>query len=290
MSERHDFANGVLSASVLRHGAELCRLDTGAGDALLWHGGPEWPRHSPVLFPIVGELAGQHLRHNGQVLPMARHGFARTSDFVWQERTETGCTLVLADNAATRAQYPFPFRLTLRYTLAGAALTVETIVTNPGPSVLPASVGAHPAFRWPLSADLAKTDYTLVFAKPEPAPVRRIDAAGLVLAEPQVTPVTGDTLKLDPALFAADAIIMEAPASRSVRYGTPGGMSLVIAWEGFRQLGIWSKPGADFLCIEPWFGTASPVGFDAEFTSKPGLMHLAPGEERVFRYSVGVER
>jgi hypothetical protein len=41
------------------------------------------------------------------------------------------------------------------------------------------------------------------------------------------------------------------------------------------------RPGADFLCIEPWHGTASPVDFDGEFRDKPGLMLIPPGERRV---------
>ena len=51
-----------------------------------------------------------------------------------------------------------------------------------------------------------------------------------------------------------------------------------MSWRGFRELGVWSKPtGAPFLCIEPWRGYASPVGFDGEFSDKPGLMHIAAG-------------
>ena len=54
-----------------------------------------------------------------------------------------------------------------------------------------------------------------------------------------------------------------------------------MAWEGFSELGIWSKPGgARFLCIEPWHGFASPTGFDGEFADKPGVMHIAPAKRK----------
>ena len=60
------------------------------------------------------------------------------------------------------------------------------------------------------------------------------------------------------------------PRSRSLRFEC-GAAAIEVAWHGFEQLGLWQKPGAGFLCIEPWRGYASPVGFDGEFTTKPGL-------------------
>jgi galactose mutarotase-like enzyme len=77
-------------------------------------------------------------------------------------------------------------------------------------------------------------------------------------------------------------------ASRSLRYGAPGTPTIEVSWDGFRQLGIWSKPGTDLLCIEPWFGTASPADFAGDFVAKPGLMLIAPGEKRSMSYRIRV--
>jgi galactose mutarotase-like enzyme len=63
---------------------------------------------------------------------------------------------------------------------------------------------------------------------------------------------------------------------------------LEVRWDGFPQLGVWSKPGAGFLCIEPWRGYASPEGFDGEFTDKPGIFLVSPGSTLSARYSVNV--
>ena len=95
-------------------------------------------------------------------------------------------------------------------------------------------------------------------------PVRRL-TDGLLQAQSEPTPIAGRTLALEPALFAADAVILPDPASRSVRYTAPGAPAIEVAWEGFRQLGLWSRAQGDFLCIEPWHGTASPADFDGEF-------------------------
>jgi galactose mutarotase-like enzyme len=94
------------------------------------------------------------------------------------------------------------------------------------------------------------------------------------------SPIVGKTLSLDEKLFADDALILDRPASRSARFAAPGAPGLEVSWEGFAELGIWMKPGADFLCIEPWCGFASPVGFDGAFSEKPGVLLIPPGEQR----------
>ena len=43
-------------------------------------------------------------------------------------------------------------------------------------------------------------------------------------------------------------------------------------------LGVWSKPGADFVCIEPWHGITDPEGFSGDFTEKPGVFVLKAGD------------
>ena len=108
-----------------------------------------------------------------------------------------------------------------------------------------------------------------------------------MLAAPQPTPIEGKTLALSERLFDADAVILDRPASASVHYAAAHGPAIEVAWQGFKELGIWSKPGgAPFLCIEPWHGLASPVDFDGEFSDKPGIMLIAPGEKRVLSYQV----
>jgi galactose mutarotase-like enzyme len=287
MKDRHILANAYLTAAIKAEGAELCSLRDTEDEELLWQAGPAWPRHAPVLFPIVGRLQNDTLRHHGRAYRMTQHGFARDRSFAWLQRGATQCRLALHDDAETRAHYPFAFRLEIDYALTDDALEITYIIGNPGREVLPASLGAHPAFLWPLADGAAKEAHSLVFPAPEPSPIRRLKD-GLVLPEPAPTPIMGDTLHLVPALFAADALILDNPASQSVRYGAPGTPTIELAWEGFRELGIWSRAGGDFLCIEPWHGMASEVGFDGEFAEKPGVMLVPPGERRALRLRIRI--
>ncbi|ESY80745.1 aldose 1-epimerase [Mesorhizobium sp. LNHC221B00] len=290
MADSQTLHGDGISAVIVGQGAELVSLRDERGFEFLWQAGPEWRRHSPVLFPIVGRLKGDQLRHRGQTYPMTQHGFARDKPFAWAQRSSRSCTLVLTDDADTRARYPFAFRLDVTYTLDSRQLGVAFEISNTGDEPLPASIGAHPAFNWPLLPDLAKADYKLAFAEDEPAPVRRLKD-GLLLAAPQPTPIEGRTLALSERLFDDDAVILDRPASASVRYAADHGPAIEMSWQGMEELGIWSKPGgAPFLCIEPWHGMASPADFDGEFVDKPGLMLIEPGAKRSLSYWIGLEQ
>src|SRR4051812_28424770 len=99
--DRHTLRNGAVEATIKADGAELCSLRNAEGIELLWQAGPTWPRHSPLLFPIVGRLKNDQLRHRGKTYPMTQHGFARDHRFEWVEQGTTSCKLALTDNAAT---------------------------------------------------------------------------------------------------------------------------------------------------------------------------------------------
>lgn len=284
--DRHTITADGLAATIAADGAELVSLRARGGGELIWQAGPEWPRHAPILFPIVGRLAGDALHHGGQTYRLSQHGFARDLRFAWLARDADACALALHDDEQTRALYPFAFRLELAYALAGGTLSVRATIHNPGTETLPASIGAHPAFAWPLTPGVAPEAHAITFARPEPAPIRRV-SAGLLLPDPDSSPVQGDTLALRESLFARDALIFDQLASTSLRYTAPGAPVLTIAWNNMPQLGIWSKPAA-FICIEPWHGFASPENFDGPFADKPGLLHIPPGQSTSAGFSIGV--
>ena len=289
MQNRHTLQNGYLTVTVKAEGAELCSLLDETGQECLWQAGPEWPSHAPILFPIVGELSGGEFRHAGKTYRMQRHGFARRKTFAWLQRSPTQCRLVLHDDTETRAQYPFPFRFEVGYRLDDDALEVAFTISNTGRAMLPASVGAHPAFVWPLAEGVEKTAHRLEFSDDEAATIRRLDGNGLIQPNRVPSPVRERVLALDPELFRKDAIILDDLASSSVRFTAPDAPSIEVSWDaGFTALGIWQRVGADFLCIEPWAGHADPAGFAGEISEKPGILRIAPGEKRVLTHRIRV--
>jgi galactose mutarotase-like enzyme len=273
--DEHTMTGGGLTVRIKALGAEICAIQDDDGRDYLWPASPPWPRHAPVLFPIVGRLRDDTLRHAGRTYRMTQHGFARDRVFDWRDSNPCSCRLSLADDDVTRKIYPFAFRFEVAYSLGADGLSITYTVANPGEENLPAS-GAHPAFLWPLRVGVAKEAHRLIFDVDEPETLRGVEG-GLLTPPTRPSPIGGRVLPLSVELFDADALILDPPRSRSVRYEGPGGPAIRVSWEGFRELGIWSRKDADLLCIEPWYGTASPTTFDGEFSEKPGLALVLPG-------------
>lgn len=290
MTDTIRIATGALSAEISILGAELRVLRDEAGRDLLSDGPTEyWTGRAPFLFPIVGAVNGDRIHLDGRAYEMAKHGFARKSEFAVVDVEADRATFRLEANDATRARYPFDFRLDITHRIEGATLHMGAVLTNPGDVPLPASFGFHPAFRWPLPWGGERADHRLIFAEAEPDPIRRIDTAtGLVLPDPVSTPVEGDMLAPRDGLFVPDALIFDRLRSRSVRFGVPGARMLRVDFPEMPLLGVWTKPGAPFLCIEPWHGLADPVGYEGEFREKPYVIEVAPGAERRFAIAVTI--
>ncbi len=283
-------ASDGLSATVSTIGAELQRLDAPGGRALLWNGDPAvWAGRAPILFPIIGMLAGGRYRLGDATYAMAKHGIARYAPFAMVSHDARSVVLRLEADASTHAVYPFDFRLDIGYALDDATLRMTATIANLGPTPMPASFGFHPALRWPLPFGQPRADHSIRFEHDEPAPVRRIDGDGLLLPDAEATPVTGDTLALRDALFANDALIFDRLTSRRVRYGASEGPQVEVAFDGFPMLGVWTKPkDAGFVCIEPWQGVADPVGFAGTLWDKPGIVAIDAGDSRVFQMTLSL--
>jgi galactose mutarotase-like enzyme len=280
-------SSGRLEAAVSPLGAELRSLRVD-GREVIWRADPAWWGSSaPILFPIVGGLNGDAYRVGGQSFNLPRHGFARRRRFELVEAAGDRAVFRLEADAQTRAVYPFDFRLDIVFQIA-EALSVCAIVENRGSGPMPASFGFHPAFNWPLDPAGDRAAYRLVFDEDEPAPMRRLTGGGLVEPDPIPSPILGRDLPLTDALFADDALIFDQPRSRGLLYGAPGGLNLRIDYPDMPYLGVWTKPGAPFVCIEPWQGLADPEGYAGDLADKPGMVTLAPGAQRRFEMRVGV--
>ena len=288
MSEPVVITSGQLTARIDPLGAELLSLTDSDGRELMTNADPAfWGGHAPLLFPIIGRLNGDVLRLGGQEYPMNQHGFARKSMWEVVGAGADAVTFRLGDSGATRAQYPFAFELAVLYAIDDATLSIAVRVSNLGDVPLPMSFGFHPAFAWPLPYGQPREDHRIVFGADEPGQLAQL-ADGLI-AGAKPSPLAGRTLALTDALFADDALIWSPVTSQSVRYGAADGPQLLIEFPDTPHLGIWTKPGAAFVCIEPWHGHADPAGFTGDFHDKPGITAIAPDAEWRCRMDVTLE-
>jgi galactose mutarotase-like enzyme len=281
--------SGELTAQIDPLGAQLSLLRDGRGRDLLWDGDAAvWKGRAPLLFPIVGALAGGVYRLGSDTYRLPRHGFARDKRFAVLGSTRTTAEFELAADRATLEVYPFHFALRVRFELIGPALTITARVVNAGDRAMPASFGYHPALRWPLPFGRERSRHFIEFDREEPAPVRRLDGEGLLTPVRHPTPVRNRRLALADALFQDDVLIFDEIRSRSLTYGADGAPRLRMSYPDTACLGVWTKPGAPFVCIEPWHGVADPQGFRGDFAAKPGVFVVAPGAELAIEMTIAV--
>jgi galactose mutarotase-like enzyme len=280
----------TLAARIDPLGAQLSSLRDAANRDLLWNGDPAvWNGRAPLLFPIVGMLAGGRYRLGAREYSLPRHGFARGRRFEVIESHDSSAAFRLAADAETRALYPFEFELEARFSIEKSELSMGVSVRNLGNTDMPASFGYHPALRWPLPYGEPRGEHGLEFETDEPDPIRRLDSDGLLSPSPVATPVAGRRLALDDGLFEKDVVIFDRVRSRSLIYGARRGARIRVRFPDTPYLGVWSKPKAPFVCIEPWHGFSDPAGYSGDFSAKPGVFMVPPKSAKTMSMSMTLE-
>jgi galactose mutarotase-like enzyme len=275
--------NGLWAARISETGAELKSLvSLSSGQELIWNGDPAWWSGSaPVLFPVIGGLKGGQYSYEGGVYKLPSHGFARTSEFAVTASGEDFVELSLASRPSTRAVYPFDFRLKVSFRLERTGITVGYHVENSGSGRMYFSIGSHPAFVVPFAGGDnppgggALENYYILFDQEENLE-RWFFKDGIILAG-KTTEVfeNSRTISLSRTIFDEGVLIFKHPVSREFKLANSRNTrSITVVTEGAPYLGIWSKPGAPFVCIEPWHGIPDMSDATGNLVDKEGIMSL----------------
>lgn len=281
--------NENFSAAMALHGAELRSFrDLKTGEEFIWKADPDiWAGSAPILFPMVGKLVGGKTTINGNPYVMPGHGVLRNMDAQLVKQDEQLAELEFTSTEETLTHYPFPFKFTVCFALEGDSLAVRYRAENTGTEPLPFMVGSHPAF----ALDLEKfihSDYFIEFGEPE-----TLDLLGmrdLLISTFSCNYLEHETeIPLSETLFNQDALIFDEIKSNTVRLkNRKRTRYLEMNTGGARQFGIWAKPGAAYVCLEPWHGVVDFQDSDIAFEKKPGMMTLPAGECFETFYSVRV--
>ena len=247
-----------------------------------------WNRHAPVLFPIVGKLKRGQTLINGRTYEMSQHGFARDMEFEPITKLDNFHSYVLRSDKYTMARYPFEFELYNTYRQEGNKLIFIYKVVNVGNNNMPFAIGGHPAFKIDPD-DLKKGNYYLEFAEEEEKAHFLYLVDGLVGTEYSRNRLIEDKyLLLDEHTFDNDALIIKGIQNKKVSLINRRTKKTVLKFEfdGWPYLGIWSKAGAPYLCLEPWTSTADRVNSNNVFVQKTDLKVLEPGNAFEGKFSV----
>ena len=269
--------NQTLTVKINPKGAELISLfheDTQT--EYMWSADAAfWGKSSPVLFPIVGALKDNLYRFEGQEYHLPRHGFAREREFTVENASDESVTFLLTHDEESLKVYPFAFEFRLKYQLHENQLLVTYSVKNIGNKTMYFSVGGHPAFAVPLSADTNYEDYYLEFNKTETFERWGLVEGGLIADHSTDFLLNTNKLALTKELFYDDAIVFKNLQSTDVILKSDKtNFQLKFDFKGFPYLGIWAAKDANFVCIEPWCGIADSEKHNQELTEKEGIIAL----------------
>jgi len=285
--------NDFLFIQIKNKGAEICSIfNKQARVEHLWQANPDvWSRHAPILFPIVGQINGGTFENKNQTFKLSQHGFARDMDFKLINKFEDSLVYELKSSGETLTHYPWDFNLVVKYTLKENQLEIRYKVENTDSDKLYFSIGAHPGFNCPFSAEENFEDYYLEFSSKETSDrilfqngVLTGDVSKNYLNETREIPLSYD-------LFKDDALIFENLQSNKITLKSRKNFHFVeVGFEGFPYLGIWSKPNAKapFVCIEPWFGITDTKNDEQDFKDKRGRLSLDPEQKFECSFSVTV--
>lgn len=275
--------NSTFAADINALGAELSSLRSAAsGTEYLWQGDASvWAGRSPLLFPIIGRLLDDKYRYHGKEYSLPKHGFARTSVFSVSRVTSDSAVFTLTDSPSTRACYPFSFRFEVCFQLTADGIHVTHTVENRDDEDMFFSVGAHPGFNCELGD-------TLVFEQPETLRTERIDENALLMDLTFPLLNNSDTITITPDLFVHDALFLRGYRSRHITLRCQRGYSIDFDFEDAPFLGIWAKPTAPYVCIEPWYGINDGYEKKEDISQKRGILRLAPAKTFSFSWSARI--
>ena len=265
--------NNKISASIDTLGAELIRLEKDNKNYIWTVDETYWNKTSPILFPIVGRLKNDTYSIENKTYELPRHGFARNLEFQIVNQTESSVVFVLESNSETLKNYPFEFELRLEYELDENELKMKYFVENKSEATMPFSIGAHPAF----VIENSFSDYSLKFNQTEEFISYDLDKEQFSNSFRKINSEDGQ-INLNYSLFEKDALVFKHLQSNKLTLLKKNEPVLSVQFEGFPYLGIWTKPNAPFLCIEPWCGLADNVNHNGNIFEKEGINLLHPQE------------
>ncbi len=287
----------ALGASVLS--LECCVHDPHRGSRWL----PLW-RPTPAKFTRANETASYLLAPYSNRIREGRFEFEgrthrlRRADVhalhgdvhhrPWRpiDRTPTSARFDLDSVRFPDFDFPFPFRVEVRYAIDGATVRNELVLENTGRTRMPAGLGFHPYFvRAPDGgADDARLQFHAsgVYPGEPPVPMLPTDA-------PRAIPPAMEFSRLRPIDVVLDDCFAGWDGAARIVWERHGLAASIRASDVCRHLVVYSPAGQPFFAFEPV--THANDGFNLLARGIPGagVVVLNPGESLTAGFTMTVE-
>lgn len=169
--------------------------------------------------------------------------------------------------------YPFDYELRAIFRAEGSRLTVTYRVCSLNETPIYCSIGSHEAYFTPGKIE----DYRVIFDEPETLALYEL-IGNQIKKEPVILGENQTELPLKDEYFAVDAMVFPTLKSRGVTL-SGNGRKVRVEYPGMPVLMFWKKPGAPYLCIEPWCNAPEFTDTPIEISKKPNYVCLEKGQE-----------
>ncbi len=244
-------------------------------------------RHAPILFPLIGRLREGFYLLGDRRIDAPTHGFCRDRVFEAVQLSRA-VRFSTSNDEQTRGVYPFAFSFSVEYALEGNAIVKTHRVENRGEGAMPFEIGGHEAYAVRLLPGERMADYFVRFEGLDHLEAFGMDEQGVLSLPKERIALDAGCLRRTPEQLGLDTVVLEDVPGRKVTLGCDkSDHEVTVEFPDFPYLGIWTaqaKGEPRYLCIEPW--SALPDGHFAsrEFSEKPGVRTLAPGEAAELTY------
>ena len=250
---------------------------------------------NPILFPYPNRIREgkfvfqEHSYHlpndlvaydsNGNAI----HGFCFDRPWRVIDSTRTSVTgeFHLGSDAPDRFPlWPTDFVIQMTYSIQRSSLKMSIQIQNRGEQDMPWGFGIHPYFKLPFSPNSSAAN--CLIEVPAEQEWKLMDC----LPTGELQPVSDDYDLREGVRFAdlqLDHVFSGLPSHLDIAecciVDEQAGVQLSLrASEAFREIVVFTPPGRDAICIEPYTCTTDAINLDAKGMDA-GLSLLAPGEQ-----------
>ena len=285
----HTIKNEKLICTIESNGAEIRSLkNKETGEEYIWQINDSiWGSSSPVLFPAIGKIKDEKITFNGKDYAMPKHGIIRNNEELsFEQHSISKCVFTLKSSDKTLEQYPFKFSFSVEFTLIDNRLITNYIIENQDNVPMSFACGGHTAYACPLSENVKLSDYVIEFPSSTNLNSNTLGASGLLSKHKRKIEINECELSLSNTLFNDDALIFSEITFNWVRLRKKNDKKgIIVRFKDYPNLALWSKPKADYICIEPWLGLPDQEDESTDITKKTSYKTIEAGT----KFSIAIE-
>ncbi len=285
----HTLENEKLICTIESNGAEIRSLkDKATGKEYIWQINKSiWGSSSPVLFPAIGNIKEGKVIFNNKEYAMPKHGIIRNNNMLnFKQHGVSRCVFFLSSSEKTLKQYPFKFLFSIEFTLIDKRLIMTYKIENRDSIPMQFTCGGHTAYACPLNKNTKLSDYVIEFPSQRILKSNALGASGLLTHHKREIKSKEKMLPLSDTLFNKDALIFSDIECDWVRLRKKNEKKgIIVRFTDYPHLALWSKPFADFVCIEPWLGLPDHEDESIDLTQKSTYRTIKPDA----KFSIAIE-